>query len=46
MSTTVSIGAVFALAGALVALVWLPARPSDEVAEPAVVEPEILELAS
>jgi EmrB/QacA subfamily drug resistance transporter len=40
MTSTVSIAAAFALAGAVVALRWLPARPGAVPAEPADMEPE------
>ena len=34
MTSTVYIGAAFALAGAVFAFCWLPARPADEPGEP------------
>jgi EmrB/QacA subfamily drug resistance transporter len=49
MTSTVSIGAAFALAGAIVAFVWLPARPAADAAdtaEPATTEPTIFEPAT
>jgi EmrB/QacA subfamily drug resistance transporter len=48
MTSTVYIGAAFALAGAVFALLWLPARPTAEprAAEPAAAEPAAAEPAS
>jgi predicted MFS family arabinose efflux permease len=47
MTSTVYLGAAFALAGAAVAFLWLPARPADEHAEPAdAMADEVVSLAS
>jgi hypothetical protein len=47
MTSTAYIGAAFALAGAAVAFLWLPARPAAEPVEAAYVESdEIVPIAS